>query len=98
MRSESGPFRRRCAHPSESPLSISRFAIRQKAAGMLLAMDLVDELLLLVHPILLGHGKRPFGDRTQATAFRLQASKASSTGVLANRYVREGEVRTGSFE
>ena len=64
----------------------------------LLSTDLVDELRLLVYPVLLGHGKRLFDDRAQAAAFRLEASKASSTGVLTNRYVREGEVRTGSFE
>jgi len=58
----------------------------------------VDELRLLVYPVLLGRGKRLFDDRAQASAFRLEASRASSTGVLTNRYVREGEVRTGSFE
>ncbi len=64
----------------------------------LLATDLVDELLLLVHPILLGRGKRLFNDRAPASAFRLEASKATPRGVLVNRYVRAGEVRTGSFE
>lgn len=64
----------------------------------LLATDLVDELCLLVYPILLGRGKRLFDDRAQASAFRLEQSKATSKGVLVNRYVREGEVRTGSFE
>jgi dihydrofolate reductase len=64
----------------------------------LLATDLVDELQLLVYPILLGHGKRLFDDGTQASAFRLETSKASPTGVLTTRYVREGEVQTGSFE
>lgn len=64
----------------------------------LLATDLVDELRLLVYPVLLGRGKRLFDDHAQASAFRLDASKTSSTGVLITRYVREGEVRTGSFE
>ncbi|GAB2543129.1 dihydrofolate reductase family protein [Rhodanobacter koreensis] len=64
----------------------------------LLATDLVDELRLLVYPILLGRGKRLFDDQAQASAFRLEASKATSSSVLINRYVREGEVRTGSFE
>lgn len=63
----------------------------------LLATDLVDELRLLVYPVLLGRGKRLFDDGTQASAFRLEASQASSTGVLVTRYVRDGEVRTGSF-
>jgi dihydrofolate reductase len=64
----------------------------------LLATDLVDELRLLVYPVLLGRGKRLFDDHTQASAFRLEESKTTSTGVLITRYVREGEVRTGSFE
>ena len=64
----------------------------------LLATNLVDELRLLVYPVLLGHGKRLFDERTQASAFRLESSKATSTGVLVNRYVRAGEVQTGSFE
>ena len=64
----------------------------------LLATDLVDELRLLVYPILLGRGKRLFDERAQASALRLEASRATSTGVLVNRYVRVGEVQTGSFE
>jgi dihydrofolate reductase len=63
----------------------------------LLATDLVDELRLLVYPVLLGRGKRLFDDGTDASAFQLEASKTSSTGVLVSRYVRDGEVRTGSF-
>jgi dihydrofolate reductase len=63
----------------------------------LLATDLVDELRLLVYPVLLGRGKRLFDDHAQASAFTLDESKTSSTGVLITRYVREGEVRTGSF-
>jgi len=64
----------------------------------LLEAGLVDELRLLVHPVLLGRGKRLFDDRAKASAFRLTSSRATSTGVVVNRYVREGEVRTGSFE
>lgn len=64
----------------------------------LLATDLVDELRLLVHPILLGHGKRLFDAAAQAAAFQLQSSTASPTGVLTCRYVRAGAVQTGSFE
>lgn len=63
----------------------------------LLATDLVDELRLLVFPVLLGRGKRLFDERIHASAFQLEALKTSSTGVLVTRYVREGEVRTGSF-
>ena len=64
----------------------------------LLATDLVDELRLIVHPVLLGRGKRLFDDRALPAAFRLEATRTTSTGVVVNRYVREGGVRTGSFK
>ncbi len=63
-----------------------------------LATGLVDELLLLVYPLLLGRGKRLFDEGSRVCAFRLESSRRTSRGVLVNRYVREGEVRTGSFE
>ena len=64
----------------------------------LLATDLVDELRLMVHPVLLGKGKRLFADDGKPAAFRLERSVASSSGVVISHYVRAGEVRTGSFE
>lgn len=60
----------------------------------LLATDVVDELRLLIYPVLLGRGKRLFGDDTRASALRLEASRTSATGVLITRYVRDGDVRT----
>ena len=64
----------------------------------LLATDLVDELRLLVYPVLLGRGKRLFDDGAQASTFRLAESQTTPAGVLVTRYVRDGEVRTGSPE
>lgn len=64
----------------------------------LLATDLVDELRLLVFPVLLGKGKRLFDAEGQAAAFRLDGSAASSSGIVVSRYVRAGPVETGSFE
>ena len=63
----------------------------------LLATDVVDELRLLVFPLLLGQGKRLFDEHAQASAFRLDRSKTTPSGVVVNRYVRDGAVRTGSF-
>ncbi|CAK9888743.1 MULTISPECIES: dihydrofolate reductase family protein [Pseudomonas] len=63
----------------------------------LLAAGLVDELRLLIHPIILGRGKRLFDDQAQASAFTLADSSSTPSGVLIARYVRDGEVRTGSF-
>ena len=63
----------------------------------LLAAGLVDELRLQIYPVVLGRGKRLFDDNTQASAFTLEHSTSAASGVLITRYVRAGEVRTGSF-
>jgi dihydrofolate reductase len=64
----------------------------------LLAAGLVDELRLLIYPVVLGRGKRLFGDNAQVSAFTLAHSTSTPRGVLVTRYVRSGEVRTGAFE
>jgi dihydrofolate reductase len=62
----------------------------------LLREDLVDELRLTVFPVVLGQGKRLFGDGAIPRGWRLTASTTSSTGVLIASYQRVGEVETGS--
>lgn len=64
----------------------------------LFAAGLVDELLLLVYPVVLGRGKRLFDDNAQASAFALSHSTSTPTGVLIPRYLRIGGLRTGTFE
>ena len=64
----------------------------------LLAAGLVDELRLLIYPLVLGRGKRLFGDGAQPSAFTLVRSTSTPGGVLLTRYTRSGEVRTGTFE
>ena len=63
----------------------------------LLKNDLVDELRLKIFPITIGTGKRLFGEGTIPAAFRLVESKISPSGVIVATYVRDGEIRTGSF-
>src|SRR5262249_1057532 len=63
----------------------------------LLAAGLVDELRLVICPVVLGPGKRMFGDDAQASAFTLADSTRSPGGVLITRYVRDGEVRTATW-
>jgi dihydrofolate reductase len=63
----------------------------------LLAAGLVDELRLLIYPVVLGRGKRLFGDNAQVSAFTLAHSTSTPRGVLITRYLRSGEVRTGTF-
>ena len=53
----------------------------------LLEHDLVDELRLMVYPILLGSGKRLFGDSASGKAFRLLELRAvGDDGVVILRY------------
>jgi len=64
----------------------------------LLAAGLVDELRLMIYPVILGRGKRLFGDNAQPSAFSLAHSMSTPGGVLLTRYARSGDVRTGAFE
>jgi dihydrofolate reductase len=62
----------------------------------LLAEDLVDELRLIIFPVVVGSGKRLFGSGAIARSWRLKTSSTSSSGALMCAYERAGEVQTGS--
>ena len=61
----------------------------------LLTEDLIDELRLVVFPVVLGEGKRLFGDGAIPRTWKLTAQATSSTGALMLSYQRGGEVETG---
>ncbi|OJT19770.1 dihydrofolate reductase [Archangium sp. Cb G35] len=63
----------------------------------LLAHQLVDELRLLIYPVLLGRGKRLFGPGIAPGALKLTRSAVAPTGVVIATYERAGEVKSGSF-
>ena len=63
----------------------------------LLRADLVDELRLVVAPVVLGEGKRLFGDGAIARSWRLTSSATTPTDVLLCTYRRGGEVETGAM-
>jgi dihydrofolate reductase len=63
----------------------------------LLAHDLIDELRLVIFPLVLGKGKRLFASGATPAAFRLTKSTTSPSGVLLANYERAGAVPTGSF-
>lgn len=52
-----------------------------KLVQSLLALDLVDELHLMVFPIVLGGGKRLFGDGTESTSLNLVETKQTGSVV-----------------
>lgn len=63
----------------------------------LLRADLVDRLVLMTYPVLLGPGKRLFGEGVRPVGLTLTDSRTAGTGAIISTYEREGPVRTGSF-
>jgi dihydrofolate reductase len=57
-------------------------------ARALLAADLVDELALMIEPIVLGGGKGIFPDDGEARNFELTSATTAGTGVQVCRYQR----------
>jgi dihydrofolate reductase len=54
----------------------------------LLRRDLIDELLLTIHPLVLGGGRRLFGDDGTMARFELADVTPTTTGVLITTYRR----------
>ena len=63
----------------------------------LLANDLIDEISMFMFPIVLGNGKKLFGDGAKPAAFKLEDNKVTTTGVTIARYQRAGAVVTGDY-
>ncbi|WP_046472209.1 dihydrofolate reductase family protein [Allosalinactinospora lopnorensis] len=63
----------------------------------LIRHDLVDEYRLCVFPVLLGAGKRLFGEGTLPAGLRLIGTRTSGTGVAIHVYERAGGLDYGSF-
>jgi dihydrofolate reductase len=64
----------------------------------LLEHDLIDEFRMWIFPVVIGTGKRFFGDGTMPAGLKLVDSKVSKTGVTINTYQRGGDIEPGSFE
>ncbi len=52
----------------------------------LLAHGLIDAFILTIHPLVLGSGRRLFGDDGALAKFKLVESKPTTTAVLITRY------------
>jgi dihydrofolate reductase len=63
----------------------------------LLRHNLVDQYRLWVFPVILGSGKRLFGEGTTPSGLSLVDSKVSTTGVVMGTWEPAGEVVTGTF-
>jgi len=57
---------------------------------VLMEHDLVDEYRLLIHPVVLGNGKRLFADGTTPTGLELVDMRTTSRGVVAHIYKPSG--------
>ena len=63
----------------------------------LLRHDIVDTFRIWTFPLVLGTGKRLFGDGTVPAGLRLADVETASTGVTVATYERAGEIAYGSF-
>ena len=73
----------------------------QGSSGLLQTLwknGLVDEFTVLTFPVVLGHGKRLFGDGAVPVELKLLGSQSYPTGVIVATYRPDGAVKTGSFQ
>jgi dihydrofolate reductase len=64
----------------------------------LLKSNLIDEFRLLIFPVVLGGGKRLFGDGAIPAGLKLVETRSFPTGVILAKYEPAGDVQTGSFQ
>lgn len=64
----------------------------------LLAHDLVDTLRIWQFPVVLGTGKRLFGEGTIPRSFRLADTQVAASGAVLHVYERSGGLRYGEVE
>ena len=63
----------------------------------LLSARLIDRLILMIYPVILGRGKRIFDTSEKAGTLCLLDHSVSDKGVIFTAYEPAGEVQTGTF-
>jgi dihydrofolate reductase len=63
----------------------------------LIEHELIDEFRLQIFPLVLGSGKRLFGDGTVPAGFELVSSQVTTTGVTVVSYRTGAEIKYGTF-
>ncbi len=63
----------------------------------LLSAGLLDSLTLMTSPVVLGKGKRLFGEGTPALTMAVVETRATPLGTIITTYQPAGEVKTASF-
>jgi dihydrofolate reductase len=66
--------------------------------SQLLRAGLIDRLVLMTFPVILGSGKRLFGDGTPPGAMRMVEHQITRGGNIIATYQPDGAVETGSFQ
>ncbi len=61
------------------------------------AASLIDEYNVWTFPLVLGRGKRLFGEGARPSALRLLRSQVSNAGVVMSTYAPAGDIRLGTF-
>ena len=61
------------------------------------AASLIDEYNVWTFPVVLGRGKRLFGETAKPSSLRLIRTQVSATGAVMSTYAPAGEIRPGSF-
>ncbi len=64
----------------------------------LFAANLIDRLMIMTFPVILGKGKRLFGQGTPSSNMKLVSNDVSTTGVVIATYEPAGKVPIGTFE
>lgn len=64
----------------------------------LLEANLIDQLFVMTLPVILGKGKRLFGENTPPGAMKLISSDVSSSGVIIATYEPAGKVQVGTIQ
>ena len=64
----------------------------------LLSAELIDRLVLMTFPVVLGQGKSIFGRDQKPRGLKLVDNSVSSMGVITSIYEPAGDVPTGTFE
>lgn len=64
----------------------------------LLKHDLIDTFRIWHFPVVIGAGKRLFGEGTIPRSFRLVETQSNTTGAVLHVYERAGELRYGEVE
>jgi dihydrofolate reductase len=68
-----------------------------KLLQTLIAHELIDEFRLWIFPVVVGPGKRLFGEATIPAGLTLVDSKVTTTGVIFATYRPAGRIQRGSF-